>query len=137
MISFTVETDGNLPTGQPLREAIEQVDEATIGYPVYYRINLSHPKHFERVLAEGGTWTDRIRGIRAHASRKSHAELNESPVLDDGNPAELGNQYALLTKRIRNLCVMGGCCGTDHRHLERIAAACAPIFQAETRGLAI
>jgi methionine synthase I (cobalamin-dependent) len=66
--------------------------------------------------------------VRANASRKSHAELNESPVLDIGNPAELGADYARLRDRLAELNVMGGCCGTDTRHLESIASACAPAF---------
>jgi S-methylmethionine-dependent homocysteine/selenocysteine methylase len=92
-ISFTVETDGRLPTGQRLAEAIAEVDEATGGAPAYYMINCAHPTHFEPTLAGGGAWLGRIRGIRANASRLSHAELDEAPELDDGNPAELGGQY--------------------------------------------
>ncbi|MDO8699505.1 MAG: homocysteine S-methyltransferase family protein, partial [Rhodoferax sp.] len=127
-ISFTLETDGRLPTGQTLRSAIEQVDQVTSAYPCYYMINCAHPTHFEHVLAEGGLWLDRIRGLRANASRKSHAELNESTELDSGNPVELGTQYAHLKKRLSRLNVMGGCCGTDHRHVEQIAEACS-IYQ--------
>lgn len=127
-ISFTVETDGNLPTGQSLKSAIEQVDEVTSGYPAYYMINCAHPTHFEQVVAEGGKWLERIRGVRANASQRSHAELNEAPDLDSGNPVELGKQYAGLTKHLSRLNVMGGCCGTDHRHLEQIAEACVPLF---------
>ena len=127
-ISFTVETDGNLPTGQTLESAIRQVDEATEGYPAYYMINCAHPTHFAHVLAEGGSWLERIRGVRANASHKSHAELNESPDLDIGDPVELGRQYSLLKNRLPQLNVMGGCCGTDHRHVEQIAAACLPLF---------
>ena len=126
-VSFTVETDGRLPSGQTLRAAIEQVDQATSAYPCYFMINCAHPTHFEHVLAEGGLWSDRIRGVRANASRKSHAELNEATELDSGNPAELGAQYAQLKKRLVHLNVMGGCCGTDHRHVEQIAATCSPI----------
>ncbi len=132
VISFTVETDGNLPTGQTLRAALEQVDEVTSGYPSYYMINCAHPAHFEHVLNDGGMWLDRIAGLRANASRKSHAELNESPELDPGNPVELGGQYALLKQRLTRLNVMGGCCGTDHRHVAQIAAACSPLFLAAT-----
>jgi S-methylmethionine-dependent homocysteine/selenocysteine methylase len=127
-ISFTVETDGNLPTGQTLKSAIEQVDVATSGYPVYYMINCAHPTHFEHVVAEGGPWLERLRGLRANASHRSHAELNEAPDLDIGNPVELGKQYARLKRRVPHLNVMGGCCGTDHRHLEQIAEACLPLF---------
>lgn len=128
VISFTVETDGNLPTGQPLKSAIEQVDGATSGYPVYYMINCAHPTHFEHIVAEGGRWLERLRGLRANASHRSHTELNEAPDLDAGNPIELGKQYARLKRRIPRLSVMGGCCGTDHRHVEPIAEACLPLF---------
>lgn len=127
-ISFTLETDGNLPTGQTLKSSIEQVDAATANYPAYYMINCAHPTHFEHVLAEGGQWLRRLRGIRANASHRSHAELNEAPDLDSGNPVELGRQYARLKRRLPKLNVLGGCCGTDHRHLEQIAEACLPLF---------
>ena len=126
-VSFTVETDGRLPSGQTLRAAIEQVDQATSIYPCYYMINCAHPTHFERVLAEGGVWLDRIHGVRANASRKSHAELNESTELDSGNPVELGAHYAHLKKLLGCMNVMGGCCGTDHRHVEQIATACSQL----------
>ena len=127
-ISFTVETDGRLPTGETLADAVAQVDRATSGYPAYYMLNCAHPDHFEAVLTKREPFTERIRGIRANASRMSHAELNESPTLDIGDPAELGRQYADLKRRLPQLNVLGGCCGTDHRHVERIAEACAPLF---------
>src|SRR6266850_84609 len=128
-ISFTVETDGKLPSGHTLREAIEQVDAATSRYPSYYMINCAHPTHFEQVLEEGASWTRRLQGLRANASRKSHAALNESSELDIGNPVELGVEHTQLKKRFKDLNVMGGCCGTDHRHVEQIAKACLPLFQ--------
>jgi len=128
-ISFTVETDGRLPTGQTLGEAIDRVDDATSGYPAYYMINCAHPEHFAHVVAANEPWTKRIRGLRANASRMSHAELNESTTLDAGNPAELAQEYAALKDRLTELNVMGGCCGTDHRHVEAIAAACVPLFR--------
>jgi len=129
-ISFTVETDGRLPTGQSLRSAIEEVDAKTDRYAAYYAIYCAHPTHFEDILAESGDWIGRIRAVRANASRQSHAELNESTQLDPGNPAELGGDYARLMSRLPRLNVMGGCCGTDHRHITCIAEACAPLFQA-------
>jgi S-methylmethionine-dependent homocysteine/selenocysteine methylase len=122
-ISFTVETDGRLPTGQTLAEAIDQVDAATSGAPTYYMINCAHPTHFQDALDDGGAWVQRIRGVRANASHMSHAELNESAELDVGDPAELGAQYAALKRRLESLNVMGGCCGTDARHIEQIALA--------------
>jgi S-methylmethionine-dependent homocysteine/selenocysteine methylase len=127
-ISFTVETDGNLPTGQTLRSAIEQVDQMTSGYPSYYMINCAHPSHFAHVLPEDEPWAARIIGLRANASRQSHAQLNEAPELDEGNPVELGQDYARFKRRLPQLNVMGGCCGTDHRHIEQIALACQPLF---------
>jgi S-methylmethionine-dependent homocysteine/selenocysteine methylase len=131
-VSFTVETDGKLPTGQTLQAALEQVDAATSGYPSYYMINCAHPTHFDGVLADGEPWVKRIRGLRANASRMSHAELNEAPELDAGDAAELGQQYADLKRRLVHLNVMGGCCGTDHRHIEQIASACLPLFRNAT-----
>jgi S-methylmethionine-dependent homocysteine/selenocysteine methylase len=122
-ISFTVETDGKLPTGQTLKAAIESVDEATPNVPAYYMINCAHPTHFENVLIAGEPWLERIRGIRANASAKSHAELNDSEELDEGNPIELGRQHRELSSKLKNLNVLGGCCGTDHRHVEEICKA--------------
>jgi S-methylmethionine-dependent homocysteine/selenocysteine methylase len=122
-ISFTVETDGRLPTGETLKEAIEAVDAATDRAPSYFMINCAHPSHFAPVL-DGGGWTRRVRGIRANASKCSHAELNEAEELDEGNPAELGQDYAALRRRCPWINVVGGCCGTDHRHIEQIYQAC-------------
>lgn len=120
VISFTVETDGNLPTGQTLKDAIETVDRETGNYPAYYMINCAHPTHFENVLETDEDWTKRIGGLRTNASTKSHAELNESETLDEGNPAELGRQHAPLLEKLENLNVLGGCCGTDIRHVREI-----------------
>ena len=131
-ISFTVETDGRLPTGQTLAAAVEQVDGATSGYPAYYMINCAHPTHVERALDAADATLERIRGLRANASRMSHAELNESPTLDEGDPGELALEYAELCGRLPYLNVLGGCCGTDHRHVERIASACAPLLRRRT-----
>ncbi|HEU5102858.1 MAG TPA: homocysteine S-methyltransferase family protein [Roseiflexaceae bacterium] len=126
-ISFTVETDGKLPTGQTLQEAIEIVDEATGSAPAYYMINCAHPRHFEDALAAGEPWIERIYGLRANASTKSHAELNESAELDQGDPVELGREHRQLMGKLKNLCVLGGCCGTDHRHIEEIFKACTAL----------
>jgi S-methylmethionine-dependent homocysteine/selenocysteine methylase len=128
-VSFTVETDGKLPTGQTLQDAVNHVDAATSHHPAYYMVNCAHPTHFDHVLAEGQPWVNRIRGLRANASRKSHAELNDSPELDAGNPVEFGGEHARLKQRLSQLNVLGGCCGTDHRHIEQIAAACSPLFR--------
>ncbi|MBY0224462.1 MAG: homocysteine S-methyltransferase family protein [Hyphomicrobium sp.] len=123
-ISFTVETDGRLPAGQSLREAIEAVDEQTGGGPAYYMINCAHPVHFMQALEPGATWMGRLRGIRANASQRSHEELDQSPDLDDGNPLELGQQYSALRANFPHITILGGCCGTDHRHVASIGHAC-------------
>lgn len=120
-ISFTVETDGRLPTGQPLGEAIEQVDAETGGSAAYFMINCAHPTHFEQTVAADEPWKRRVRGLRANASRLSHQELDNSVELDSGDPAELGRQYKALRGHLPNLAVFGGCCGTDHRHVGEIA----------------
>jgi homocysteine S-methyltransferase len=123
VVAFTVETNGRLPSGQELRSAIETVDAETDTAPAYYMINCAHPSHFESVLSEGA-WLDRIRGLRANASRQSHAELDEATELDPGDPIELAQQYRALRKRWKRLSVFGGCCGTDRRHIAAIAEAC-------------
>jgi len=119
-ISFTVETDGRLPTGQSLQEAIEATDAGTDGAPAYYMINCAHPTHFAQTLNGSGAWITRLGGIRANASKCSHAELDEAEELDDGNPAELGADFAAIHRTHAHINVLGGCCGTDHRHIEQI-----------------
>jgi len=116
-VSFTVETDGDLPSGQPLRDAVEQVDAETDGAAAYFMINCAHPTHFADAIGAGEPWVDRIGGLRANASAKSHAELDESDSLDDGDPAELGAHYGELRPSLPRVTVIGGCCGTDHRHI--------------------
>jgi S-methylmethionine-dependent homocysteine/selenocysteine methylase len=152
-LGFTVETDGRLPSGMSLPDAIEAVDEATGRSPAWYMVNCAHPSHFDHVLDErvldervldggvldggvldGGVldgsafddgWRNRVRAIRANASRMSHAELDEAPDLDRGDPDELADDYRRLRQALPNLAVVGGCCGTDHEHLDRITAALA------------
>jgi S-methylmethionine-dependent homocysteine/selenocysteine methylase len=123
-ISFTTETDGRLPTGQSLADAIAEVDEATRAGPAYYMINCAHPNHFSSALPAGESWTTRVRGLRCNASKRSHQELNDSPDLDAGDPVELGDQYRELLQLHPQINVLGGCCGTDHRHIACISKAC-------------
>ena len=123
VISFTVETDGRLPSGQGLRGAIEEVDARTDAYAAYFMVNCAHPSHFDAVLDPGAAWNDRVMGLRANASRMSHAELDEAEELDTGNPEELANEYVALRERLPRLTVLGGCCGTDHRHVEAMSRA--------------
>lgn len=122
-ISFTVETDGSLPTGQSLRDAIRTVDAETGAAPAYYMINCAHPVHFAHVLERHGGWASRIRGIRANASTASHAELDAAPDLDPGDPDDLGARYAAILEQFPHINVLGGCCGTDDRHVARICDA--------------
>jgi S-methylmethionine-dependent homocysteine/selenocysteine methylase len=123
VISFTVETDGRLPNGQDLGDAIAQVDRETGSSPAYYMINCAHPAHFEDALAQDAPWVARIGGLRANASTKSHAELDEATELDEGDPDELGAHHAALRSRLPGVNVIGGCCGTDHRHVAAICSA--------------
>jgi S-methylmethionine-dependent homocysteine/selenocysteine methylase len=123
-ISFTVETDGRLPTGQALEDAVAEVDAATGAGAAYYMINCAHPTHFVGLLRTEAAWTQRIRGLRANASRRSHQELNDAPDLDAGDPAVLGDQYREIVRRQPQITVLGGCCGTDHRHIEHISSRC-------------
>jgi S-methylmethionine-dependent homocysteine/selenocysteine methylase len=120
VLSFTLETDGRLPDGQPLHAAIAAVEAATGGSPLFYMVNCVHPAHLAREL--DGPMRSRIGGIRANASRLSHAELDASTALDDGDPVEFGHFYATFGRYLPNLRLVGGCCGSDHRH---VGAACA------------
>jgi S-methylmethionine-dependent homocysteine/selenocysteine methylase len=123
VIAFTVETDGRLPSGESLADAIVAVDTATDAYPAYYMINCAHPTHFDALFAEPGPWA-RVGGLRANASTKSHAELDEAEELDAGDPSDLAARYRALRAAVPTLRVLGGCCGTSHEHISAISAAC-------------
>ncbi len=127
VVALTVETDGRLPTGQSLKDAIYRIDAETGAGPAYYMVNCAHPTHFEGVLGDE-PWVRRLRGLRANASTRSHAELDQATDLDAGDPVAFGREYAALCRRLRHLNVLGGCCGTDHRHLEQICLACEPVM---------
>lgn len=134
VISFTLETDGRLPSGETLAAAITRTDIETAHYPAYYMINCAHPTHFAPVLSGANAWRNRIRGVRANASKRSHAELDESTDLDAGNPAELAVEYRELQASLPHLSVVGGCCGTDHRHIDAISVACQPVHFRQASG---
>ena len=123
VLYFTLETDGRLPDGTQLREAIAGIDSATDAYVAYYGINCAHPDHMAPALADGGSWIDRVGALRANASRMSHAELDAMEELDSGVPAELAADYARLRELLPQVTVFGGCCGTDVRHVGAIADA--------------
>ena len=120
VVSFTVGTDGNLPSGETLQEAIETIDYVTDNYPMYYMINCAHPSHFTHLFKENSKWKERVMGIRANASNKSHAELDESTTLDSGDSNDLAIWYRKLNLLLPNLRIYGGCCGTDESHVEAI-----------------
>jgi S-methylmethionine-dependent homocysteine/selenocysteine methylase len=122
VISFTVETDGRLPDGTPLGAAIEQVDDATGAAAAFFMVNCAHPAHITCGL-DGAPGLERIGGLRVNASMLSHAELDASEELDEGDPAALGRDNASLRDRLPSVGLLGGCCGTDHRHVASIVAA--------------
>jgi len=123
VISFTVETNGRLPSGQALGEAVDQVDRETDGAAAYFMVNCAHPTHFAGVLEQGAPWLERIAGLRANASTKNHEELDASDELDSGDPDDLGERYRSLQDVLPRLTVVGGCCGTDERHVAAVARA--------------
>jgi homocysteine S-methyltransferase len=125
VVSFTTETDGRLPDGSELGAAIERVDAEAAAPPAYYMVNCAHPTHVMETLTSDDPWTERIRGFRANASRMSHAELDESETLDAGDPRELGQLFNEVRAVVPTISVLGGCCGTDARHIEAIAIAAA------------
>jgi homocysteine S-methyltransferase len=131
VISFTVETDGGLANGMSLEEAIEATDAETGSAAAYFVVNCAHSSHFDHVLGGDNEWLQRIGGIRANASAKSHAELDESTELEIGDPQDLGRRYSSLTACYPSMRVLGGCCGTDHRHFAAICEACMPRAAAE------
>lgn len=123
VVSFTVETDGRLPDATALGDAIDRVDQGADAVPVYYMVNCAHPTHLMGTLQQSGPWKERLLGYRANASRMSHAELDAMEVLDAGDPQELGNLFNEVRVLAPNINILGGCCGTDARHVEAIAAA--------------
>lgn len=122
VISFTVETDGRLPDGSSLSDAVAQVDALTDASPAHYMVNCAHPDHFAHIL-DGKDWMARLKGMVVNASRCSHAELDNAEVLDEGNPPELAAQLSAFLRQHPSLQVVGGCCGTSARHLQEIGKA--------------
>ena len=120
-IYFTVETDGKLVGGMTLQEAINKTDEATGGYATHFGVNCAHPTHCAPSFAGLDQATlQRVKQLRVNASKMSHAELDEAEELDAGNIDELAGEVAELSTKY-NLTTIGGCCGTDNRHMQAIA----------------
>jgi homocysteine S-methyltransferase len=114
-VSFTVEVDGRLPDGTPLRTAVTTVDAEA--RPDYFMLNCAHPVHLAAALADEGDWRERIVGLRVNASQRSHEELDAATELDEGDPAELARAQDRLRPYLPDLALIGGCCGTDARHV--------------------
>jgi homocysteine S-methyltransferase len=129
VVGFTLETDGRLPSGEALSDAIQSVDAATGAYASWFMINCAHPEHVLPGLDDEGPWTTRIGAVRANASRMTHAELDEAEVLDDGDPEDLARGYLDLARRLPGLRVVGGCCGTDARHVAAIGQAMVGVLR--------
>jgi homocysteine S-methyltransferase len=110
--------------------AITRTEAETDAYAAYYMINCAHPTHFMHVVEEGGVWLERVRGLRANASELSHAELDAATTLHAGDPRSFGSQYRALHEMLPNLSVVGGCCGTDHRHVKSICRSLWPLLEA-------
>jgi S-methylmethionine-dependent homocysteine/selenocysteine methylase len=125
VVSFTVEVDGRLPDGSTLADAVTEVDDATAAGPAYYMVNCAHPRHVRLALDPASGWSRRLVGVRANASTKSHAELDGATELDDGDPVALAEELLGLRSMVPTLTVLGGCCGTDVRHIQALAAALA------------
>ena len=121
VVSVTVETDGRLPDGSALGDAVRRVDDETDAAAACFLLNCAHPDHVAHAVETGAEWWSRVRGLRANASRMSHAELDEAEELDDGDPVELAEQLVAL-RDTAGLTVLGGCCGTDARHVRALAA---------------
>lgn len=113
-LGFTVETDGRLPRGETLAEVISRVDADTP--PAYFVINCAHPTHVQKGV-DDGPWRDRVHGLRLNASTMSHEELDNSEELDDGDPVQLAADTATLRAALPAVRIVGGCCGTDARHV--------------------
>lgn len=123
VVGFTVEADGRLPSGEDLGTAIERVDHLTGGYPAWFMVNCAHPDHIAAGIRSGAAWTRRVGALRANASRLSHAELEATDTLDAGDPDDLARGYLALQRVLPQVRVIGGCCGTDIRHVTAISRA--------------
>ncbi|WP_337660109.1 homocysteine S-methyltransferase family protein [Anderseniella sp. Alg231-50] len=127
VVSFALNKDGHLKSGTALGEAIRSVDRATGDGPRYYMVNCTHPVDFAAAFEAPGPWVKRIYGLRPNASSLDHGTLCQLGHLEEGNPVELGQQMADMARRFSHINVWGGCCGTDHVHIDEIAKAVIPV----------
>ena len=124
VVSFTVETNGKLVTGDSVESVIKRIDDLSGSYPLFYSINCAHPSHLMELEVTDDTIKTRLRSLHPNASRKSHAELNESTELDQGDVQLIGKELKMVTERYSlDPCLLGGCCGTNVEHIESISSA--------------
>lgn len=120
-VSLTLSSEGRLRSGPTLREAVEAIDAETGGAAAWMGTNCSHPMEFFPALDDAGPWLDRLRYFRPNAAMMDKLALCKLGHLEDGDPVELGGQMADLALRLPRADILGGCCGTDERHLGEIA----------------
>ena len=70
-----------------------------------------------RPAFDGGAWQSRIAGLRPNASTMTHAELDAMEELDEGDLGLLASSLDALRPQLPSLAIVGGCCGTDSRHV--------------------
>lgn len=120
-LSFTLDSDHRLQSGPSLREAIEATDaQAGAAQPDSYGINCSHPLEFEPAL-EPGDWVRRIRSLRPNAAKMDKVALCQLGHIEEGDPEDLGRTMGDLARRMPDVDIWGGCCGTWDKHFDRIA----------------
>lgn len=124
IISFTIQRDGRLIDGTTITGAIEYIDSLSGPKPVCYMTNCVHPKIVYDALSQPFNRNEivksRFLGIQANTSPLSYAELDGSPDLISSEPEEFAEEMIKL-RSISNMKLFGGCCGTDHRHMEQVA----------------
>jgi homocysteine S-methyltransferase len=131
VISFVIRPDGTLLDGTPLHRAIDQIDSTTEHPPFFYLINCVHPSVFARGLGRETEISKSIRkrvlGLQANTSSRSPEELDGLEQLDGSDPDKFAEEMLDLHHQF-GIKVIGGCCGTDHRHIHAIAARFGKLY---------
>ena len=120
-VSLTLTAEGRLRSGPTLREAVETIDAGTDGAATWFGTNCEHPLEWADALADAGPWLERMRYFRPNAARMEKLALCTLGHLEDGDPEELGSQMGALAAALPRADILGGCCGTDERHLGAVA----------------
>lgn len=134
-VSLTLTPEGRLRSGPTLREAVETIDEVTGGAAEWFGTNCAHPLEFEPALDDAGPWLDRLRYVRPNAAKMDKLALCELGHLEDGDPVELGEQMGEVARRFPRADILGGCCGTDERHLSEIASNVNAVLRRASRNM--